>query len=63
MTHVLPPLFFEHVQSTSFIVEDENNRLSALLIGFVSQTHPNVAYIHFVGVNPEIRNKGLARDI
>jgi predicted N-acetyltransferase YhbS len=50
-------------QSTSFIVKDENNRLSAFLIGFVSQTHPNVAYIHFVGVNPEIKNKGLAREI
>jgi hypothetical protein len=52
MTHLLPRLFFEHFQSTSFIVEDVNNRLSAFLIGFVSQTHPNVAYIHFVGVNP-----------
>ncbi|MEH7239501.1 GNAT family N-acetyltransferase [Bacillus sp. JJ1562] len=63
MTHLLPRLFFEHFQSTSFIVEDEKNSLSAFLIGFVSQTHPNEAYIHFVGVNPELRNNGLAREL
>lgn len=63
MTYLLQRLFFEHFQSTSFIVEDEKNRLSAFLIGFVSQSHPNEAYIHFVGVNPELRNKGLAREL
>ncbi|WP_226530653.1 GNAT family N-acetyltransferase [Metabacillus niabensis] len=63
MTHLLPRLFFEHFQSTSFIVEDENNRLLAFLIGFVSQTHPNEAYIHFVGVNPEVRKEGLGSEL
>ncbi|WP_078435262.1 GNAT family N-acetyltransferase [Metabacillus halosaccharovorans] len=63
MTHLLPRLFFEHFQSTSFIVEDENNSLLAFLIGFVSQTHPNEAYIHCVGVNPEVRNEGLGGEL
>ncbi|WP_044639774.1 GNAT family N-acetyltransferase [Risungbinella massiliensis] len=62
MTHLLPRLFFEHFQSTSFIVED-NDDLCAFLIGFVSQTHPNEAYIHFVGVNPKLRKNGLARGL
>ncbi|WP_391559205.1 GNAT family N-acetyltransferase [Robertmurraya sp.] len=62
MTHLLPRLFFEHFQSTSFIVED-NKVLSAFLIGFVSQTHQNEAYIHFVGVKPELRKNGLAKEL
>ena len=62
MTHLLPRLFFEHFQSTSFIVED-NEVLSAFLIGFVSQSNSNEAYIHFVGVYPKIRKNGLAREL
>lgn len=60
MAHLLPRLFFEHFQTTSYIVEEEKD-LVAFLIGFVSQTHPNEAYIHFVGVHPEHRKNGLAR--
>lgn len=63
MKHLLPRLFFEHFQSTSFVVEDDNNTLYAFLVGFVSQTHPKEAYIHFVSVNPEVRNKGLAKEL
>ena len=62
MTHLLPRLFFEHFQSTSFIVENDGV-LSAFLIGFVSQSHPREAYIHFVGVHPELRKSGLARQL
>jgi ribosomal protein S18 acetylase RimI-like enzyme len=62
MTHLLPRLFFEHFQNTSFVIE-QNGDLIAFLIGFVSQTDPNVAYIHFVGVNPEFRKCGLARQL
>lgn len=59
MTHLLPRLFFDHFQPTSFvIVKDEE--LIAFLIGFISQTNPNEAYIHFVGVNPLNRKQGLA---
>ncbi|MFC7391985.1 GNAT family N-acetyltransferase [Scopulibacillus cellulosilyticus] len=62
MTHLLPRLFFEHFQPTSFIVEDDGV-LSAFLIGFLSQTNPKEAYIHFVGVNPELRKKGIAKEL
>ena len=62
MTHLLPRLFFEHFQQTSFIMEKENE-LIGFIIGFISQTNPQKAYIHFVGVNPIYRKKGLANNL
>ena len=38
-----------------------NPELVAFLIGFMSQSQPHVAYIHFVGVHPSHRKHGLAR--
>jgi ribosomal protein S18 acetylase RimI-like enzyme len=34
--------------------------LAAFLIGFLSQSDPSVAYIHFVGVDPALRRHGVA---
>lgn len=62
MTQLLPRLFFEHFKPTSFVVEDDGV-LAAFLIGFISQTNPDKAYIHFVGVNPQHRKSGLARQL
>lgn len=62
MSHLLPRLFFDHFQDTSFIVE-ENGEILAFLIGFISQSSPETAYIHFVGVHPEKRNKGWGRTL
>lgn len=58
MAGMLPRLFFEHFQDTSFVVEDEG-QLVAFLIGFVSQSRQGEAYIHFVGVHPSYRKRGL----
>ncbi|WP_152400434.1 GNAT family N-acetyltransferase [Paenibacillus cellulositrophicus] len=64
MTHLLPKLFFEHFQNTSFVMEEkESGKLVAFLIGFQSQTHQNEAYIHFVGVHPDYRKQGTARTL
>lgn len=60
MAGLLPKLFFEHFRPTSFVIE-ENGELQAFLIGFRSQTTPTEAYIHFVGVHPYARGKGLGR--
>jgi len=60
MTGMLPHLFFEHFCNTSFIVEDDG-RIAAFLIGFLSQTHLDEAYIHFVGVHPQYRKRGYGR--
>lgn len=60
MRSLLPRLFFEHFNPTSFVI-GEVNQLQAFLIGFVSQTDRHIAYIHFVGVHPSCRAQGLGR--
>lgn len=60
LRHLLPRLFFQHFNDTSLIVEQQGE-LVGFLIGFVSQSEPGVAYIHFVGVHPDHRKNGLAR--
>jgi ribosomal protein S18 acetylase RimI-like enzyme len=61
MAPMLPKLFFLHFEGTSFVAEDEDGKLVAFLIGFLSQTDHDEAYIHFVGVAPEQRGSGLGR--
>lgn len=61
MTPMLPKLFFVHFEGTSFVIDDEDGQLAAFLIGFLSQSDPEEAYIHFVGVAPEHRGEGLGR--
>ena len=58
---LLPRLFFQHFADTSTIVEDADGGLAGFLIGFRSQSAPDAAYIHFVGVRPDLRRHGLAR--
>lgn len=62
MADMLPRLFFVHFRSTSFIAE-EQGELVGFLCGFLSQTHPDEAYIHFAGVAPERRGTGLGREL
>jgi GNAT superfamily N-acetyltransferase len=57
---LLPRLFFQHFTDTSYIVERQDGTIAAFLIGFRSQSQPDVAYIHFVGVAPDLRRMGLA---
>jgi len=62
MSDMLPKLFFVHFQSTSFIAEEDGN-ITGFLVGFLSQTHGNEAYIHFIGVHPNYRKAGVARKL
>lgn len=55
----LPRLFLDHFHRTSLVVEGPHG-LSAFLVGFVSPSEPDEAYVHFVGVHPGARNSGLA---
>lgn len=57
---LLPRLFFEHFGPTSFALVDAA-AVQGFLVGFRSQTLAHVAYIHFVGIAPEHRGKGLGR--
>ncbi|WP_328689502.1 GNAT family N-acetyltransferase [Streptomyces caniferus] len=56
---LVPRLFLQHFADTSFLVERPDGTLHAFLIGFLSQTEPEAAYIHFVGVCPEGRRDGV----
>jgi predicted GNAT superfamily acetyltransferase len=59
---MLPRLFFTHFRETSFVAED-GGWLAGFLCGFLSQTYPDQAYVHFVGVAPDRRGDGRARDL
>ncbi|MEX0267990.1 GNAT family N-acetyltransferase [Leptolyngbyaceae cyanobacterium UHCC 1019] len=58
MSNMLPKLFFIHFCKTSFIAEI-NSQVIGFLIGFVSQTYPEEAYIHFVGIDPDFRKQRI----
>ena len=59
---LVQPLSLEHFADTSLIAEDEAS-LAGFLVGFLSQTHADEAYIHFVGVRPDLRGTGLGREL
>jgi ribosomal protein S18 acetylase RimI-like enzyme len=63
MAPVLPRLFFLHFEGTSFVAEDDAGDLVGFLCGFLSQTDPTEAYIHFVGVSPDHRGEGVGRTL
>lgn len=60
MADMLPKLFFVHFRGTSFVAERAGEVLG-FIVGFVSQTFPDEAYIHFVGIHPEHRSRNLGR--
>jgi ribosomal protein S18 acetylase RimI-like enzyme len=60
MAPMLPRLFFVHFESTSFVAEEEGV-LAGFLVGFLSQTRADEAYVHFLGVDPERRGQGIGR--
>ena len=60
MARMLPRLFFDHFTDTS-LAADRDGALAGFLVGFVSQSQPGEAYIHFVGVHPGERSQGLGR--
>jgi predicted GNAT superfamily acetyltransferase len=60
MTDMLPKLFFTHFKETAFVVE-KDDQIIGFLCGFLSQTFPDEAYIHFVGVHPNLRKDGIGK--
>ncbi len=61
MAPMLPKLFFLHFEGTSFVAERADGTIAGFLIGFLSQTSDEEAYVHFVGVAPDLRESGLGR--
>jgi ribosomal protein S18 acetylase RimI-like enzyme len=58
----LPRLFLDHFHRSSLVVDGPDGPL-AFLIGILSPSQPDRAYIHFVGVSPAARGGGLARQL
>ncbi|MGE7904536.1 GNAT family N-acetyltransferase [Peribacillus sp. NPDC094092] len=62
MSDMLPKLFFDHFTNTSFIAE-RKGEIVGFLIGILSQSQSDEAYIHFVGVHPEYRKNDIGRHL
>lgn len=56
----LPRLFFDLFHRTSLLVDGPDGP-AAFLVGIFSPADPSRAYIHFAGVAPAARQRGLAR--
>jgi ribosomal protein S18 acetylase RimI-like enzyme len=54
----LPRLFLDHFHRTSLVAERDGG-LVGFLVGILSPSHRDAAYIHFVGVAPDTRGTGL----
>jgi ribosomal protein S18 acetylase RimI-like enzyme len=59
---MLPRLFLDHFHRTSFVAE-RGSELAGFLVGLLSPSIPDLAYIHFVGVDPASRGTGLGREL
>jgi N-acetylglutamate synthase-like GNAT family acetyltransferase len=58
--HSLPRLFLDLFHSSSLIIDGANGP-DAFLIGILSPSQADQAYIHFVGVAPHARRHGYGR--
>jgi ribosomal protein S18 acetylase RimI-like enzyme len=58
---LLPRLYFQHFTTTSYLVEGDGGQMAAFLVGFLSQTDAETAYVHFVGVDPALHGQGIGR--
>jgi ribosomal protein S18 acetylase RimI-like enzyme len=58
---LLPRLWFQHFNTTSWVAETADGRLAGFLVGFVSPDRPGEAYVHLVAVNPNLRRVGVGR--
>ncbi|WP_225726124.1 MULTISPECIES: GNAT family N-acetyltransferase [unclassified Nocardia] len=58
----LPRLFLDHFADTSTIAEADG-ALAGFLIGFLSPSVKSTAYIQFIGIHPDHRGGGLAREL
>ncbi len=62
MADQLPRLFVKHFADTC-IVAEQDGELAGFVIGFVSQSKPDSAYIHFTSTNPAFRGQGIGRKL
>jgi predicted GNAT superfamily acetyltransferase len=58
---LLPRLFLDHFNRTSLVARSHDGVLTGFLVGMHSPSQPDRAYVHFVGVAPAARGRGLGR--
>ena len=58
----LPRLFLDHFHSTSLVAEVSGEPVG-FLVGLLSPSRPEAAYIHFVGIDPGMRGRSIGRDL
>lgn len=62
LSALVQALFFEHFASTS-LIERGPEGLRSFPLAFDSADHPDVTYIHFVGVRPDLRGTGRGAEL
>jgi len=62
LTAMLPRLFLKHFNDTSLIIENKDQMIG-FLIGFMSPALKHEAYVHFMGVHPDFRKKGVGKTL
>lgn len=62
MSDMLPRLFFKFFKNTSYVFKNDDE-IVGFLIGFISQSNKKLGYVHFIGVNPNFRNKNIGRKL
>ena len=63
LQHLLPRLWFQHFTGTSWIADADDGRVAGFIVGFVSPDHPGQAYVHMIGTDPNLRRRGLGREL
>ena len=59
----LPRLWFRHHAGTSWLAESSDGRALGFLVGFLSPDRTGEAVLHLVGVDPELRRRGIGRQL
>ncbi|MBO2455544.1 GNAT family N-acetyltransferase [Actinomadura barringtoniae] len=62
LSRQLPKLFLKHFAGTSLLMEGDAG-VEGFLIGFHSADHSDESYIHVIGVHPDKRKDGVAREL
>ncbi len=56
------PIFFYELGQNALVAE-EGDQVIGFLFGFVAPHDPPVGYVHFVGIHPDYRRKGVGKEL
>jgi len=62
MVHAVCPQLFAHLGDTCVIAEDDGV-LVGFLVGFLSQSLADTGYVHYAGVHPDYRGRGVGHEL